>query len=111
MLARTVPRLPTLLTRSITPSSRYFSSPSSDLSGLTEEQAELRTLVHDFAQKEVAPLAASTDKNNLFPAHLWEKFGEMGLLGITAEEEYGGLGKSYLEHTIVSFIYFIYFQE
>lgn len=48
----------------------------------------------------MAPLAEKTDRDNLFPAHLWEKFGEMGLLGITAPEEFGGLGKSYLDHVI-----------
>lgn len=48
----------------------------------------------------MAPLAEQTDRDNLFPAQLWEKFGEMGLLGITAPEEFGGLGKSYLDHVV-----------
>lgn len=73
----------------------------SDLSGLTEDQAELRSNVATFFQNEVAPLAEKTDKENAFPMHLWEKFGEMGLLGLTAPEEYGGLAKGYLDHTIV----------
>lgn len=62
---------------------------------------QLRASVASFVDAEVAPLAESTDKDNAFPNQLWEKFGEMGLLGITAPEEYGGLGKSYLDHVIV----------
>lgn len=48
----------------------------------------------------MAPLADKTDRENQFPNQLWEKFGEMGLLGITAPEEFGGLGKSYLDHVV-----------
>ena len=60
----------------------------------------LRDAVQDFAQSEIAPLAAETDKSNEFPAHLWEKLGEMGLLGITVPEEYGGSGMGYLAHVV-----------
>ena len=60
----------------------------------------LRASVHDFAQTEIAPLADETDRSNQFPARLWRKFGELGLLGITVEEEYGGAGMGYLEHVI-----------
>ncbi|KAM0790114.1 hypothetical protein ACM66B_005440 [Microbotryomycetes sp. NB124-2] len=80
---------------------RAFSGYSADLAGLTDEQAELRETVASFADKEVAPLAEQTDKDNAFPMHLWEKFGEMGLLGLTVPEEYGGLGKGYLDHVLV----------
>lgn len=54
-----------------------------------------------FCAKEVAPLAASTERDNLFPASLWPKLGEMGLLGVTASEQYGGLGKGYFDHLLV----------
>lgn len=76
-----------------------FYNPS--LAGLTEEQAELREAVASWAQKEVAPRAHEIDKENKSPMDLWPKLGEMGLLGITVPEEDGGLGRGYLEHTIV----------
>lgn len=68
---------------------------------LTSALSQLRESVSAFCQKEVAPLAEATDRNNAFPNELWEKFGELGILGLTAPEEYGGLGKGYLDHTIV----------
>ena len=61
----------------------------------------LRSNVQKFAQQEIAPLAADIDRNNDFPHALWKKMGQLGLLGITVEEEYGGAGLSYLAHTIV----------
>lgn len=61
----------------------------------------LRSNVQRFAQQEIAPLAADIDRNNDFPHALWKKMGQLGLLGITVEEEYGGAGLSYLAHTIV----------
>lgn len=60
----------------------------------------LRESIAAFAQKEVAPLAQQMDEDNTFPRHLWPKLGELGLLGITAEEEYGGSGMGYLAHVI-----------
>jgi len=60
----------------------------------------LRDVVRDFAAKEVAPLAAEIDISNEFPNQLWPVFGEMGLLGITVSEEYGGSGMGYLAHII-----------
>ncbi|HEM0295478.1 isovaleryl-CoA dehydrogenase [Legionella pneumophila] len=60
----------------------------------------LRDSVNQFAQTEIAPLAAQIDEKNTFPNHLWRKLGEMGLLGITVSEEYGGANMGYLAHTI-----------
>ncbi|KZT26625.1 acyl-CoA dehydrogenase NM domain-like protein [Neolentinus lepideus HHB14362 ss-1] len=74
---------------------------NADIAGLTEEQAEFRNAVSDFAQKEVAPRAAEVDRSNNFPSDLWEKMGDMGLLGITVSPDYGGLALGYLNHTLV----------
>jgi isovaleryl-CoA dehydrogenase len=60
----------------------------------------LRESVYQFAQKEIASLAHDIDKNNSFPNMLWSKFGEMGLLGITVSETYGGANMGYLAHII-----------
>jgi len=65
------------------------------------EQAEMiRDAVAGFAQREIAPLAAEIDRTNQFPRQLWPKLGELGLLGLTVEEEYGGTGLGYLEHVV-----------
>jgi isovaleryl-CoA dehydrogenase len=68
--------------------------------GLGETADMLRRSVHDFAQKQIAPLAADIDRLNEYPNALWRELGEMGLLGITVEEKYGGAGMGYLEHVI-----------
>ena len=60
----------------------------------------LKDSIEEFCKREIAPLAEDIDKNNDFPAHLWKKMGELGLLGITAEEKYGGSGLGYTEHVI-----------
>src|SRR5689334_23307624 len=67
---------------------------------LGETADQLRASVRGFTADEIAPLAAEIDKTNEFPRRLWPKLGEMGLLGITVEEEYGGSGLGYLEHCI-----------
>lgn len=60
----------------------------------------LRDSVSQFARTEIAPLAAQIDETNTFPNHLWRKLGDMGLLGITVSEEYGGANMGYLAHAI-----------
>ena len=60
----------------------------------------IRESVHAFAQAEIAPIAEQIDREDKFPRALWNKMGELGLLGITVEEEFGGTGLGYLEHTI-----------
>ncbi|MFZ1815631.1 MAG: isovaleryl-CoA dehydrogenase [Rhizobiaceae bacterium] len=67
---------------------------------LGEEIEALRTMVHDWAQARVAPMAAEIDKTNQFPAELWKEMGDLGLLGITVEEEYGGADMGYLAHAV-----------
>ncbi|MDP0562264.1 MAG: isovaleryl-CoA dehydrogenase [Candidatus Endonucleobacter sp. (ex Gigantidas childressi)] len=61
----------------------------------------LRDQVSNFAAKEIAPVAASVDQSNNFPSSFWKKFGDMGLLGITVEEGYGGSDMGYLAHVVV----------
>ncbi len=60
--------------------------------GLGDDIDALRTSIAQFAQDRIAPLAAQIDRENRFPRELWPEFGELGLLGITVEEEYGGAG-------------------
>ena len=60
----------------------------------------LRDSVRAFAANEIAPRAADIDRENLFPTDLWRKLGDLGLLGITADEEYGGAGLGYLAHVV-----------
>jgi isovaleryl-CoA dehydrogenase len=60
----------------------------------------LRETVRDFSQAEIAPRAEEIDRTNTFPRDLWPKMGELGLHGITVEEDYGGSGLGYLEHCI-----------
>ncbi len=68
--------------------------------GLGETVDALRDSVADFAAREIAPRAEAIDRNNEFPADLWRKMGDLGLLGITVEEELGGAGMGYLEHVV-----------
>ncbi|WP_341211322.1 isovaleryl-CoA dehydrogenase [uncultured Limimaricola sp.] len=67
---------------------------------LGEDGDSLRETVHRWAQERVKPRAAEIDKSNLFPADLWREMGDLGLLGITVPEEYGGAGMGYLAHVV-----------
>jgi isovaleryl-CoA dehydrogenase len=60
----------------------------------------LRDAVQQFAGKEIAPIAAQVDQQNQFPMALWRKLGELGVLGLTVEEEYGGTNMGYLAHVV-----------
>ena len=67
---------------------------------LGEDVNALRETVHRWAQDRIKPIAAQVDGSNEFPAPLWREMGDLGLLGITVAEEYGGSGMGYLAHTI-----------
>jgi isovaleryl-CoA dehydrogenase len=69
--------------------------------GLGETLDMLRDTVAQFAAKEIAPRAAAIDSENLFPRDLWPKLGELGLIGITVPEIYGGVDLGYLAHCVV----------
>ena len=68
--------------------------------GHDEDIEALRDMVRRFAQDRIAPIAADIDRQNEFPAHLWRELGELGLLGITADPDFGGSGMGYLAHVI-----------
>ena len=67
---------------------------------LGDETNALRDMVHAWAQERVKPIAAQVDADNLFPHALWREMGELGLLGVTVPEEFGGAGMTYLAHTV-----------
>ncbi|CAB3989676.1 Isovaleryl- dehydrogenase, mitochondrial [Paramuricea clavata] len=73
------------------------------LTGISDEQRQLRDSVHNFFGKELAPFADQIDKENGFPQmrEFWKKLGDLGLLGVTAPGEYGGSGMGYLDHCLV----------
>ncbi|TGQ66779.1 isovaleryl-CoA dehydrogenase [Mesorhizobium sp. M00.F.Ca.ET.186.01.1.1] len=68
--------------------------------GHDEDIEALRDMVRRFAQDRIAPIAAGIDRDNEFPAHLWRELGSLGLLGITADPDFGGSGMGYLAHVI-----------
>ncbi len=68
--------------------------------GLGETADQMRDSIRSFAADHVAPIAAEIDKTDRFPRELWPKMGDLGLHGITVEEEFGGSGLGYLEHCI-----------
>ena len=67
---------------------------------LGEDIDMLRDAVYQFCQVELAPRAEAIDANNEFPMDMWQKMGDMGLLGLTVSEEYGGTNLGYLAHAV-----------
>jgi isovaleryl-CoA dehydrogenase len=67
---------------------------------LGDDVNALRDMVHAWAQAHLKPMAAQIDRDNLFPPALWRDMGDLGLLGVTVDETYGGAGMSYLAHTV-----------
>ncbi len=68
---------------------------------LGEDVGALREAVHRWAQERLKPMAAEIDSSNQFPAELWREMGDMGLLGVTVDEKWGGVGLGYLAHVVV----------
>src|SRR6201997_4949818 len=68
--------------------------------GLGETADAIRETTARFAADRIAPIAAEIDETNAFPRSLWPQMGELGLHGVTVEEEFGGLGLGYLEHVV-----------
>lgn len=95
---RLFPRISSLQTRAASTSKhpKDFVPPSQ------ADLVELRERVQEFTRREISPeVAAHTDKSNAFPNEMWEKLGSAGLLGITADEDVGGLGMGYQAHCVV----------
>ena len=67
---------------------------------LGEDALAMQEMVHRWAQQRIKPMAAEIDRSNEFPNELWKEFGDLGLLGVTTPEEYGGAGMTYLAHVI-----------
>jgi len=87
------------------PAARHasFYPTNDEVFGLSEEHQQLRKTVFDFAQKELAPYADEIDRVNNFTGlrDFWKKLGDLGVLGITADPEYGGSGMGYFDHVLV----------
>ncbi|XP_076639329.1 isovaleryl-CoA dehydrogenase, mitochondrial [Colletes latitarsis] len=83
-------------------SSQYYKI-DDNISGLNDDQRQLRSMVFNFAQKELAPKADEIDRKDNFDDQrkFWKELGKLGLLGITAKPEYGGTGGTYLDHVII----------
>ena len=94
----------TMLTTGLSLPMRAFASKSHfyDILQLDETRADLRESIEKFADEEIKPLADEMDKTMVFPHHMWKAMGDMGVLGLTVEEEYGGAGLGYYEHCLVT---------
>ncbi|MGC9294270.1 MAG: acyl-CoA dehydrogenase family protein [Thermoplasmata archaeon] len=68
---------------------------------LSDETIAIRDMVRDFSKKEIEPLASKVDKDDFFPKEIFRKMGQLGILGLTVSEEYGGAGLDYLTQGIV----------
>ena len=68
---------------------------------LGEDVGAIQKIVHRWSQERVKPMATKIDASNCFPEELWAEMGELGLLGVTVEEEFGGIGLGYLAHVLV----------
>ncbi|KAI0053901.1 acyl-CoA dehydrogenase NM domain-like protein [Auriscalpium vulgare] len=101
-LARSTTRLRSVACPALAsvPQRRNASFYNTDVAGLTEEQAEFRNAVTEFAQRVIAPKAAEIDRTNNSPMEFWQKLGDMGLLGVTVSAKYGGLDLGYFEHLL-----------
>ena len=97
LVARKASKLTSQMTKSFSMASRDHFYP---LLQLTDNRQMLRETFEKFAQEECAPLAEEMDKSANLPHEIWQKFGDMGMLGLTVEEEYGGMGLGYYEHCI-----------
>ncbi|KAJ5512462.1 hypothetical protein N7463_002014 [Penicillium fimorum] len=103
-LLRTSTRAVRFRIPALTPSFRSISTkhPTGFVPPSDEDLVELRERVQDFTRREIpADVAARTDEQNEFPAEMWKKMGDAGFLGVTANEEYGGLGMGYQAHCVV----------
>jgi len=69
--------------------------------GLGEDIDQLRDMVYTFSENEIAPRAGDIDRDNTFPMDLWKKLGDLGLLGMTVAEGFGGSNMGYLAHCVV----------
>ena len=68
---------------------------------LGDDTNALRDVVHRWAQDRVKPIAAKIDTDNIFPSELWTEMGDLGLLGITVDEDFGGANMGYLAHNLL----------
>jgi len=104
LFPRSIRQITTRPTTILTTTQRYASTkhPANFTPPTQSDLDELRDSVRDFARREIPEeIAARTDKQNEFPNDMWQKFGEAGFLGITADEEFGGLGMGYQAHCVV----------
>ena len=98
MLAKILRTKRTQLTRAFSKTKGF----NYQLLQLDEVRSGLREAAENFAQEEIAPISAEIDKKDAFPLSLWRRMGEMGFLGMTVEEEFGGAGLGYYEHCLVT---------